>query len=684
MLTSNLVLDDVLFSVVRGIGEALDVWECDLYEYSAAGNSLTSVSCWVREPTPADLAWVGTVVDLTGRPGYHPVIFERRIAENHIDDEGLDPVDRALMEKWSELTTVSVPLVFGEEVIGCLVLIEKRAVRRFTDEERELLADLSVPAAIAIHNAKMFQRQREQNRQLASLLDSSRAIASTVVLEDVLSLVARKAAEALAVPQVGIYEYDRRQDAIVRVSTYVEGETEVDHYLGQTFPLRDWPRDRKALESGEAFVDLVSDGGIDPAMRESMLRYGQKSALTVPFAFGNQTTGLIHLVETTHERRFTDEEVELARGLGEQAAVAIENAKLYELEQERSKRLLGLLDASQAIAAPHELAAALTRLAHEVGGLLGGGTTHVDVFLRGAGGAYLPFSVAIEEEGREAAPEAPPEEQSEPDEVVRRALASASAVQEAKDGVARLVVPLMVKDEPQGYIDAGADRDGAFPEGEVELVQIIANQAAVSIENARLYRTIEEQAITDGLTDLYNYRHFYRRLEEEVAKSRRYETPLSLLMLDLDDFKRFNDRYGHPLGDRVLREVAEILRRQLRDKVDLPARYGGEEFAVLLPNTPMQGAQTVGDRLQKELAALGEDLLVEPGGAHGVGERIRRSVEDARFEGDAGGPRVRVTVSVGIACMPDHARDGERLVGCADKALYLAKRMGKNRVETYS
>ena len=112
----------------------------------------------------------------------------------------------------------------------------------------------------------------------------------------------------------------------------------------------------------------------------------------------------------------------------------------------------------------------------------------------------------------------------------------------------------------------------------------------MAIEHARLYRVSEQRAITDGLTGLYNHRYFYERLGQEVARARRYGTPVSLLMIDIDDFKAFNDSRGHVAGDEVLRDVAGILSAALRRDVDIAARYGGEEFAVILPNTPMDGA----------------------------------------------------------------------------------------------
>ena len=344
MVTSSLVLDDVLARVAQGIGEALDVWECDLYEYSAEQNTLTAKAAWVLEPTKEDEEWVGTVVDLVGRPSYHAVLHEGRLTEDHLDDPDVDAADRALMERWGELSTLSVPLRFRDEVIGCLVLVEKRRVRRFTDEEKELLRELAVPAAIAIHNARMFLRQQEQTRFLASLLDSSKAITSTVVLEDVLQMVARKAAEALSAQEVSIYEYDqspRRDQAGRRLLRAARPGEEACPALGREFVLDEWPTNRRVIETGEPVQETVSDPATDPAARAVMLKYGQQSTLTVPFFLDSRPVGMIELVETAYERRFTEAEIELARSLGEQAAVAIANAKLFQREELRNKTARG-------------------------------------------------------------------------------------------------------------------------------------------------------------------------------------------------------------------------------------------------------------------------------------------------------------------------------------------------------
>jgi diguanylate cyclase (GGDEF)-like protein len=168
---------------------------------------------------------------------------------------------------------------------------------------------------------------------------------------------------------------------------------------------------------------------------------------------------------------------------------------------------------------------------------------------------------------------------------------------------------------------------------------------------------LERLSITDGLTGLYNHRHFEERLAEEFRRSQRYGDPVSLMMLDLDHFKEVNDRFGHPFGDRVLREAAELIRTSIRDP-DICARYGGEEFAIILPKTHLQGALAVAERMFKSL-------------------RAKRYAVDC-----AGEPSVlAVTASVGIATFPSKdVSSPELLVKLADEALYRAKRGGRNTI----
>jgi len=659
-ITSSLVLEDVLSTVARRIAEALGVWECDLYEYYSESGTIVASATWSLEMTQDDLDWPGTVITLKDRDSYRAVFIDGKSSEAYADDESVDPVDRELMVKWGELATFSTALVFEGSVIGCLTLVEKRSARHFSDDDKRLASLLAIPAAVAIHNARLYRQQEEQNRHLASLLDSSRALTSTVVLEDVLALVCRKAAEALTTGQCAIYEYDPAQDALVYRAAWDEDPSRAaTDEIGTAYPLDEYPSDREVLRGGLVVEESSSDEGLAADVRSSMDEWGETTCLNVPLIFNDEPMGMLVLVEAARERHYSADEVELARGLGEQAAVAIRHARLYRRQERQNQRLLALLEISRVLAASLDAGAVFVEMSREVARLFSVPEADVNVCLRAADGRYYALEDALAVDG-EAAPGGDDDGPMvvDVDELTSLAGDGHAAVQSRDGDTARLVVPLVLNAEVEGFVEVGAGVDREFSEDEVGLLQIFANQAAAAIVNVRLYQTIERQAVTDGLTGLYNHRHFYERLHEEFARAQRYGLPLSLLMLDIDDFKHFNDRHGHPVGDLVLGEVGKVLAERLRRHVDFAARYGGEEFAILLPSTSRDGAQIVGDRIRASIAAV--ELP-------GVG------ADDA----------APVTVSVGLASLPGSATSPDKLVRNADKALYLAKRLGKNRVEVF-
>lgn len=203
---------------------------------------------------------------------------------------------------------------------------------------------------------------------------------------------------------------------------------------------------------------------------------------------------------------------------------------------------------------------------------------------------------------------------------------------------------------------ADSDEVEALTDEDRLVLGAVASELVVAAENSRLYKLTRRLAITDELTGLNNYRFMQQRLDEETDRARRYHKHLSLLMLDADGFKGFNDSYGHVAGDLALADLAKVIRRQVRD-VDLVCRYGGEEFAVILPETDSAGAFV-------------------------VAEKVREAVANHVFANAEGTPCCSLTVSIGLATYPVHADNRETLLREADDALYRAKNGGKNRVRT--
>jgi two-component system cell cycle response regulator len=214
-----------------------------------------------------------------------------------------------------------------------------------------------------------------------------------------------------------------------------------------------------------------------------------------------------------------------------------------------------------------------------------------------------------------------------------------------------LMLPLPVKDEVIGTLTVAARRPGAFPSDRREMLGVIANQVAISVQNGRMYQALEEQATTDGLTGLVNHRTFQERFSGMLTRAERHGFTVALLLTDIDHFKKINDTYGHPTGDEVLRRVAALLAGSAR-KIDITARYGGEEFALVLEATNREGA------LQ-------------------LAERIRQEIGEQSF--DSGKGPFSATMSLGIALYPQDGRAKSEIIKNADAALYAAKHGGRNQ-----
>jgi diguanylate cyclase (GGDEF)-like protein len=209
-------------------------------------------------------------------------------------------------------------------------------------------------------------------------------------------------------------------------------------------------------------------------------------------------------------------------------------------------------------------------------------------------------------------------------------------------------------DEPPAVLAVHRFRGSAFAEGDRLLAEALAPLFAAALDNLRRFSRAEELSITDGLTGVYNYRYLRSALDKEVARARRFREEFSIVMLDVDHLKEYNDVHGHLRGSEVLRRLAQVVMRELRS-ADVVAKYGGDEFVIILPQTDRQGASV-------------------------VAERIRSAVEMHDFPGEEEG--MRITSSMGIAQFPEDGEGSRELLEAADRALYEAKRGGRNRVST--
>ncbi len=218
--------------------------------------------------------------------------------------------------------------------------------------------------------------------------------------------------------------------------------------------------------------------------------------------------------------------------------------------------------------------------------------------------------------------------------------------------MSRLMIPLKIHEGCLGYLSIYSIKESAFSYESENILHLLVNDFSMVFKLMQLYGEVKRLSITDGLTKLYNKQYFQEVFEKEFERSKRYNKNLSLIMIDIDHFKFFNDTYGHLQGDSVLSETGAILKKSVRS-IDFVARYGGEEFIILTFDTGLDSAVS-------------------------LAEKVRKNIENHGFKAEKGS--LKVMVSMGVATMTDEVRNKFDLIKKADKALYRAKKEGRNRV----
>lgn len=226
------------------------------------------------------------------------------------------------------------------------------------------------------------------------------------------------------------------------------------------------------------------------------------------------------------------------------------------------------------------------------------------------------------------------------------------------EGSAFLSVPLTFKGDVLGVINFARRGSGSFSYQDVRMMTLVAAQVAIAIANARLYTRTRELSVRDDLIGINNRRYFQQMLQMEWKRAVRFRRNLSVIMIDVDHFKNYNDTFGHPQGDEALKQIGGVLKRNLRE-VDTVARFGGEEFVLLLPDTEKRGAIA-------------------------VAEKVRLLIEAHRFLNADHQETRKITISAGIATYPDDVNEVDDLIDRADIALYRAKENGRNRIECFN
>jgi GAF domain-containing protein len=351
-LSSSLDVDQVLGAAAHRIAQVLNVACCHVY-------TLEDEAALVCRASACDEALgeerEGHTFALADRPAAERALLTRApVTLSGATASRADAAELAVLRAGGAASLLIVPLVERDRVIGTVELATATE-RAFVDDDLATATALAGVVALALANAQLYRDQSARAQRLASLLDTSRAITSTLDLDEVLNAVAERAAAALGSSECIIYGYDAAADALTSRALYQVAKTDYAD-LGTSYPLDECPSDRAILQGRELRVETLSDPLLSPEVREAMTAWGERTLLNVPLVFGDQPLGLLVLIETERERVFTADELELAAGLGEQAAAAISNARMVAELRLRTEETALLNEVARASAGSLELA----------------------------------------------------------------------------------------------------------------------------------------------------------------------------------------------------------------------------------------------------------------------------------------------------------------------------------------
>jgi diguanylate cyclase (GGDEF)-like protein len=570
---------------------------------------------------------------------------------------------------------IGLPLLIGSEVRGVMNVAYSRA-HNFSQDEIRLLELLADQAAIAINNARLFdseaQRRKEEERArrtTAALLDVSETIGSTMDLQEVLNAIVLAAREHLQVDRVAIFLRDPSDGSFVPSLPRKESSLTLhlnEDQISRFSSLRLNPNQYPLLQQLEQtrstvyFKDLPSN---DILPRDLIESFNIRSLMVSPIIIQNQLSGLLYVDCTNDNRTFSQEEITLATGLARQGALALERAGLYESAHSRAQELDALHSATTALLATINLESLLNQIIAaaiqaipdaEKGFLLLKNPSNGELQVRAKFGysdqdliGSLPIDqVHITKATSDRTPVILPEPMDNND------IMNSMGTSELLKIKSAILTPLHYDDRAFGVLSLEAKKARIFKKSDLHVLVSFAATASAALRNAQLHAEVQKLALTDSLTGVYNRRGLFELGPREVERARRFKRSLTIILFDLDHFKEVNDRYGHAIGDQVLRELVQRCKRHIRE-VDILARYGGEEFVLLLPETNMKSAFQ-------------------------IAERLRRKVEKAPFSTDFG--PIPITISLGVAGLTQRIDDFITLIERADDAMYNAKKSGRNRV----
>lgn len=573
------------------------------------------------------------------------------------------------MEQYKELVPhagLAIPMIAGDELFGVIGVGDKDVNRRFSKDDIRLLESFAQQAIIAIQNARLFQDAKRRADEAEKLSRAGSAVTATLDQNEAIDRILEQLSFVVPYDSASVLLY--RESIKILEIVGGHGFKDENPVMGMTYSLDSSNpgaivfTQNQPLTVNNVSADFPNFTQIPQSQHEIC------SWLGAPLTIKGKPIGILSL-DAHDYNKFNAEHARLVSAFADQVSIALENTRLYKDEVQSAARFKTLYEFGQSIITKMKLDDMYPEIYEAVKKLMKTEYFSIalvdrekglisDVFIRDKGEDVELQTRAIGKGlfGKVISSGKPLLFHSfSLEEVNKTGAIVVGNTDEEEISQSILIVPLKASSGVIGVLSAQSYTPNMYDEKDTEVLQLLASNTAVAIENARLFQTIQSMAITDELTGLYNRRKFYDTAVQEFERSRRYQRPLSVIMLDIDHFKKVNDTYGHAIGDQVLQGLAHVIKGNLR-QVDILARYGGEEFVILLPET------TVEEALR-------------------TAERLRTSTADATLPTRVG--NMSVTISLGVINQDESCRNLEELLDRSDQALYASKRTGRNKVSKW-
>jgi diguanylate cyclase (GGDEF)-like protein len=541
-------------------------------------------------------------------------------------------------------------MLHEEQLLGVLY-VESKITNYFDADDLQTLQTLTAHVITGIQKARLYEAERRRAAQLTLLEEASRQIAGLLDEREICQHVVQIVVSSFGYAEASILlAVENDELELIAIS----GTEDMGFYPGFRTKVGRGIIGHVALQQE---VYITGDVSADPHYATPPKGPRNGSAMCLPMLYENELLGLLY-IESVTLNDFDTNIAHTFQTLVSHTVTAIQRARLFGISRHRLRAITAVQSVSQTVASTLELEQIFQTVVDMLKDTFG--YTFVSIYLLdgdllrlGAQIGYPPelayteIPIAFGIAGRTV--------QSREIQFIPNVRNEPGFLRASHEIESEICVPLLKEGTVLGVLNVESQPGRPLTQTDVELLASLAAPIAVSVDNARLHSSVKSLALTDALTTLANRRAFDYALEAEVARVIRYSTPLSLIILDIDSFKIYNDTWGHLAGDGRLRAVADLLRANVRHP-DIAARYGGEEFALLLPFTDKTGALLLAERLRAAAQA------------------------NAPHEPQNGKVIAGFTLSLGVASFPEDGKTPEELLLAADNAELAAKRLGKNRV----